>query len=136
LSQSHYVGHPLRTKNPGALKEVSPRIANDIESNFEIQSEYSVDHDMLQQMQQMGPDGDDFIPKQPIIAHIEKIKQKNKEKIDKYKQFALELRKKYKQAEQDSQQHYQDFIKKKQAQTDDMLSKKEDMYFHLKLANE
>jgi hypothetical protein len=90
------VSHPLRKKNTIGYKEVSPRIPNDLDSTYDMQSEYSMDHDMLQQMQQMGNDGDDFIPKQPIIAHLEKIKQKNKEKVDKYKQFAMELKKKYK----------------------------------------
>lgn len=48
----------------------------------------------------------DFIPKQPVMDHIEKMKKKNKEKVDKYKSFAIEIKNKYKQANDESKKHY------------------------------
>ncbi len=82
-------------------------------------------------------DGDgDFIPKQPIIDHLEKIKQKNKDKVNKYKSFAIDLKNKYKVEQDESKKHYSNFIKTKQKQTDDLFHQKEDLYYHLKLANE
>lgn len=64
---------------------------------FENHSEFSVDNELIMQMRDEH-DNDDFIPKQPVIDHLEKIKQRNREKINKYKQFAIELKNKYKVA--------------------------------------
>ena len=75
---------PLNANNRGG--EIA-----DNDSMFEFQSEYSMDPDIEKQMHAEN-DNDDFIPKQPVIDHLEKIKQRNKEKINKYKKFALDLK--------------------------------------------
>ena len=56
--------------------------------------------------------------------------------MNKYKSFAIELKNKYKVAQDESKKHYTDYIKQKDKQTGDIMRGKEDMYFHLKLANE
>jgi hypothetical protein len=70
---------PLRQKT---LNESSMPISIDEEndlnsSTYDFQSEFSMDPDMMNQMNN-EEDGDGvFIPKQPVIDHLEKIKKKN-----------------------------------------------------------
>jgi hypothetical protein len=70
---------PLRQKT---LNDSSMPISIDEEndlnsSTYDFQSEFSMDPDMMNQMNN-EEDGDGvFIPKQPVIDHLEKIKKKN-----------------------------------------------------------
>jgi hypothetical protein len=69
MHQPSVIPHPLRMKTVAGLEDNTSRKSmkgidfNDNDSVFEFQSEFSMDHEMMQQMQAEGDGDGDFIPR-------------------------------------------------------------------------
>ena len=78
----------------------------------------------------------DYIPKQPVMEHLQRMEKRHQDKVALYKQYTLDLKEKYHKFEVESQRHYANIIKKHQQQTDQIISDKEDLVEQMRHAKE
>lgn len=78
----------------------------------------------------------DYIPKKPVMEHLQQMEKRHLDKVALYKQYTLDLKEKYQKFECESQRHYANIIKKHQQQTDQIISDKEDLVEQMRQAKE
>ena len=134
----------LRKSNVQEYRErINPEKTNNSDDLFAFDSEEpeqnnnNINSDRIGiEPTQNGPDSQleqEYLPKKPIIDHLEKLKIQNEEKQKKYKQYALDLKVKYKKYETESQQKYEKYMDKTKQQTNILFTQKEDMFYQLKI---